>query len=293
LGKETTITYLQSILNFLKYQEFIRSASVHTLRAYKIDLMQAFEACKTYKVPKNGNELLRECRRAQMAWSQSSLSTRNRKAATLKSYLGYLFDQGVIQRDLSLQIQAPKVPKRIPHFISMDEAISCLRSFNDQDLREEKILFLLLYGGGLRVSEACKLQTRDINFKKRSLRILGKGNKERLIVLPKNVCEVLQSISNNSPFIWGECPLAPRKAYSWIQNRGLKAGLIKPLHPHTLRHSFATHLLSSGANLRTLQELLGHESLGATEKYTHLSVDHLARTLEKHHPLGSGTKSKK
>ena len=93
--------------------------------------------------------------------------------------------------------------------------------------------------------------------------------------------------SFNNEYVFGETALNPRTAYEMIRQSGARAGLLQPLHPHALRHSFATHLLSSGANLRTLQELLGHESLTATEKYTHLGIDQLARTMERVHPLGN------
>ncbi|MNT36365.1 Tyrosine recombinase XerD [compost metagenome] len=96
---------------------------------------------------------------------------------------------------------------------------------------------------------------------------------------------------DDGAFVFGNEALNPRTAYEIIRQSGLRAGLLQPLHPHALRHSFATHLLSSGANLRTLQELLGHESLQATEKYTHLGIDQLARTMENIHPLGSKLKT--
>ena len=156
----------------------------------------------------------------------------------------------------------------------------------------EKLLFLLLYGTGLRVSEACALKWAQIDLKSRTLRVRGKGSKERIVAFPKSLVPLFQKAqkihkveSKASSTIWGDKELSTRKAYDWIRNRGAKAGLMRPIHPHALRHSFATHLLVSGANLRTLQELLGHESLQATEKYTHLGIDQLARTLEKHHPL--------
>ena len=96
----------------------------------------------------------------------------------------------------------------------------------------------------------------------------------------------LRKIHKDDVYIFGDKPMDSRAAYALIRTRGAKAGLLRPLHPHALRHSFATHLLSSGANLRSLQELLGHSSLQATEKYTHLSLNQLARTLEKTHPFG-------
>jgi len=113
--------------------------------------------------------------------------------------------------------------------------------------------------------------------------------------LPDLGIEILKKLKKltDDDFVFGIEPLNPRVAYEWVRTRGAKAMLMKPLHPHALRHSFATHLLSSGANLRTLQELLGHESLQATEKYTHLGIDQLARTMEMHHPLNMTEKRKK
>lgn len=228
-----------------------------------------------------------------MTWADLSPASRNRKAATLKSFLGYLFQEGLIETDLSLQLQTPSVPRKIPNFLSVDEILSCLKSFDDNENPQEKALFLLIYGAGLRVSEACNLRWRDFHPQQRSLRIRGKGNKERIAILPINVAEALGSLINKELFVWGPQALGTRTAYEWIRSRGKKAGLIRPLHPHALRHSFATHLLSSGANLRTLQELLGHESLTATERYTHLGVDQLARTMESHHPLGQAQLKRK
>jgi integrase/recombinase XerC/integrase/recombinase XerD len=182
------------------------------------------------------------------------------------------------------------VPRKIPNFISVDEVLSVLQSFEkDPEPKDlEKLLFLLLYGTGLRVSEACNLKWSEVDLDQRVLRIKGKGNKERLVAFPKTVRDILSrmKMDRSDLSVWGKSGLSTRKAYDWIRNRGALAGLMRPIHPHALRHSFATHLLASGANLRSLQELLGHESLQATERYTHLGVDQLARTMENHHPFG-------
>ncbi len=280
--------------NFLKYLKNIESCSDLTLKAYILDLNQAFPDFHRpgKKLMWSENELLDQARIALNGWGKLSLASRNRKSATLKSFFGYLFQENRIERDLAAQIHSPKVPKKIPHFISVDEVISVLKSFDrdttdTSDTSQEKLLFLLLYGSGLRVSEACNLEWKNIDLSQRVLRVKGKGDKERLVAIPKPVSEILKKAERTSVSIWGDSGLSTRKAYDWIRNRGAKAGLLRPIHPHALRHSFATHLLASGANLRTLQELLGHESLAATEKYTHLGVDQLARTLENHHPFGT------
>lgn len=282
--------------------DLVKSASPLTLKAYQKDLEQAFGTEATPKGPfqVGEEELLAHAREALNAWAPLSLASRNRKSATLKSFFSWLYQEHLTDRDLSIQVTCPKVPKKLPHFLSVDEALAVLHSYenptftrnrNDtlQPLRD-KTLFLLLYGGGLRVSEACNLKWSDVHFATRSLRLIGKGGKERLVILPSLATEVLNKLQqkvSSEEYVFGPEPLNPRVAYEWVRLRGAKAQLMKPLHPHALRHSFATHLLSSGANLRTLQELLGHESLQATEKYTHLGVDHLARTLEAHHPLSN------
>lgn len=292
----------ENIDKYMKYMEFIKSASPLTLRHYRLDLTQALAVLKTEaKAPEFPTslpeaELLPQSRAAFSGpWSHLSLASRNRKAATLKSFFGWAFREGLLEKDLATQIICPKVPKKLPHFLSVDEILAVIGVLREEELRdlEEKVLFLLLYGGGLRVSEACSLRWHEVHVATRTLRVKGKGNKERVIVLPQMVNTVLQKLRGrqSGDFVFGEAPLHTRKAYEIIRRLGARAGLLQPVHPHALRHSFATHLLSSGANLRTLQEMLGHESLQATEKYTHLGIDQLARTMEKLHPLGRRRKS--
>lgn len=291
----TAFKLTENIDKYLKYMTFVKSASPLTIKHYTLDLKQAFNYDKSSSLKKQMSEaeLLATARGAFNQWAHLSLASRNRKAATLKSFFSWAFDEGLTEKDLSLQITCPKVPKKLPHFLSVDEALAVLKSFDShKDLPlKEKVLFLLLYGGGLRVSEACNLKWADIQAAQKVLRVKGKGSKERVVALPTLTLEVLLRWKKESSFneyVFGEKALNPRTAYEMVRQSGLRAGLVKPLHPHALRHSFATHLLSSGSNLRTLQELLGHESLQATEKYTHLGVDQLARTMEKLHPLGKG-----
>lgn len=284
-----------NIDKYLKFMCFVKSAAPLTIKHYTLDLKQAFDYDKESRFPGELSEtdLLAKARAAFNHWAHLSPASRNRKAATLKSFFSWAFSEGLTENDLSFHITCPKVPKKIPHFLSVDEAISVLKSFDGQNqtLLKEKVLFLLLYGGGLRVSEACNLKWSEIQFPQKVLRITGKGSKERVCSLPSLVFQNLELWKKEScfdEFVFGETPLNQRTAYDMIRQSGGRAGLLKPLHPHALRHSFATHLLSSGANLRILQELLGHESLQATEKYTHLGIDHLARTMESIHPLGKG-----
>jgi integrase/recombinase XerC/integrase/recombinase XerD len=305
----------QNISKYMKFMAFVKSASPLTLRAYWLDLQQAFKIPKESITPHWGpqtagqfvaegepfsasgpvwteEELLDRARGAFQIWGKLGLASRNRKAATLKSFLGWAYSECLLERDLSERIICPRVPQKMPHFLSVDEVVALLESFKAEELTSqnlrEQVLMLLLYGGGLRVSEACQVSWSRIDFDRRLIRVMGKGSKERLVPLPAPSMNALKKLktSSENEFVFGPEVLNPRTAYDWVRRRGEKAGLLQQLHPHALRHSYATHLLSGGANLRTLQELLGHESLRATEKYTHLGIDQLARTMEKSHPLG-------
>jgi site-specific recombinase XerD len=293
-----SIKVVQITHNYLKYQENIKSVSALTLKAYRIDLNQAFT--DKLDLVCSYEDLWNLVRPSLGRWGNLSLASRNRKIATLKSFFGWLYEQKLLETNYSNQLICPKVPKKIPDFLSVDEAISVINHINlslkqsdDEKLihhtLNQKTLFLLLYGGGLRISEACNLKWADVNFKEKRILILGKGNKERYAVLPSfcihHLSTMFKQREPKNIFVFGDNPLNPRIGYEIIRMIGASSGLIKTLHPHSLRHSYATHLLTSGTNLRTLQTLLGHESLQATEKYTHLSVDHLARLIEQTHPL--------
>jgi site-specific recombinase XerD len=303
------------IRNYLYFMEFVESASELTLRSYKVDLGQAFGSFIETSNSPNGSfpterltpipdekeaELLEKARSAQRSWAALSPASRNRKAATLKSLFGWLHREGLLRRDLAAIIHGPKVPTRLPKHLSVDEAISLLRSCESRQLESTEafdtfVLVSLLYGGGLRVSEACQLKFQDIDFEQCTCRVQGKGSKQRVIALPGLALQALRKAGSKrglSNYLFGESPLSPRVAYEWVRKAGVSAHLLRPLHPHALRHSYATHLLRSGANLRVLQALLGHATLQATSRYTHVGLDQLARTLESHHPLGEESKDK-
>ncbi|MEK6555665.1 MAG: tyrosine-type recombinase/integrase [Bdellovibrionota bacterium] len=245
-------------------------------------------------------------RKAQIEWGGLSPASRNRKYATLKSFFRWAREEGYLEENFGELLISPKVPQKIPHFISVDEVMSLLKSLDSRKSKtkiRDRALLLLLYGGGLRVSEACNLKWEQVDLKQRSLTISGKGGKSRKVVLVDIAAQALQKMQfdqgrhqkqsdNHTRYIFGEKPLDTRSAYEIVRQAGAYAGLLKPLHPHALRHSYATHLLSSGTDLRILQELLGHESLTATQKYLHLSLDKLARTMENNHPLGDKSKGK-
>jgi site-specific recombinase XerD len=290
----------------LKYLTHQKTSSGHTSKSYANDLGQFLAPFGVQKIlptpetsgssfqvvwkespgpmPKSDDPILSLIRAAQENWGTLSPASRNRKASTVRGFLKWLFAERYLSEDSSLRLVSCKVPRKLPHFISVDEALSLIQSMPPG---VERSLVLLLYGGGLRISEACGLRWKDLVRESHSLRVHGKGDRMRIVALPELAWKALEGLPNLGAYVFhdGDGPISTRKAYEIVRQGGRKAGLLRPLHPHALRHSYATHLLTSGADLRILQELLGHRSLAATQKYTHLSLDHLARSMEKHHPL--------
>lgn len=306
-------------IEFLNFQALSLNAQLLTSKSYAIDLGQFLEPVRKgkiiYSVAKEryewtGPSTVSESEtwteanfmdlvtQAQNRWAPLSPASRQRKSACLKSFSRWLFENGHIENDLNQRIMTPRVRTKLPHFISVDEALSlinCLKGHLEKasakdrpNLLRDLVLILLLYGGGLRVSEACQLKWSAVDISTRTLRVTGKGGKERRVTVPPLTAWALSEFkAEPSEFVFGAKPLPIRSAYAIVRKWGQKAQLMKPLNPHALRHSFATHLLTSGTDLRILQEILGHQSLAATQKYTHLNLQQLAQTLETHHPLAS------
>lgn len=288
-------------LNLLKDQ---KKCSDHTLRAYCGDFIQIFspflEEQKFYRgfpfkytgsdATCDEGELLGLAIEGLKSMKSQGNSSRARRIASLRSFFKYLGDEGLIENDIGSRLKAPKVAPKLPRHLSVDEILALTSTLSknleaDRPNADSQIrLFLLLYGGGLRISEALELNWSQVSADGRTLRVSGKGGKERLATLPGNIASYFQrSPRTNGSVVMDR--LNSRTAYEWIRQLGVQAGLLRPIHPHALRHSYATHLLTGGADLRILQELLGHESLAATQKYTHLDLDHLSFQMEMHHPL--------
>lgn len=299
------------VSKYLKYLDLQKTARPNTIKSYASDLSQFLQplgvqkflyaptdpgsnfqivwekvsgARTTYNIEAELRELIRK---GQKRWANLEPSSRNRKWACISGFCRWLYETKAIERDLSFMVIAPKVPIKLAHFLSVDEVLNLLKVPHEPEVLA---LILLLYGGGLRVSEACDLTWANLDLKRQVARIQGKGGRERLIALPEMVGAMLNRLQRKGAYILGgQEPLAPRKAYQWVHEAGARAALLKPLNPHALRHSYATHLLTAGTDLRVLQELLGHSSLAATQRYTHLNLDHLARSLENHHPLSASS----
>jgi site-specific recombinase XerD len=288
------LNFTEIIVKFLETLAMEEQKAPLTLVAYSNDLKQVFAEKQELTVL----ELNLTVTKFLRSISHLSPATRGRKIATLKKFYQFLKLNNIVD-EAHPHLVTPKNPQRLPNFLTVDEAIAVLKSFETlpveaearQRAQRQHVLFLLLYGAGLRVSEACNLTWQAVNLSRREMRIVGKGNKERAISFPLLLLKKLASVreTQQQKYIWGEQPLNTRTAYNDITACGLNAGLSHHIHPHALRHSFATHLLNDGADLRVIQEMLGHSNLGATERYTHVTLNQLSQTLEKFHPLSKKT----
>lgn len=231
-----------------------------------------------------------------------------RKVATVRSFFRFLHRRDLVPENVAARLRAPKAPRPLPRFLTVDEAFRVVEAPRTETARDEALCFRdraileLLYGAGLRVAELCGLRCDDVDLRARLVRVLGKGDKERIAPFGPPAAEALEVwlearetlIARSSARRAVEDALwlgvrGTRLTVRQVQNVVRRAGALGAgrgdLHPHALRHSFATHLLDAGADLRAIQELLGHASLATTQRYTHVSVDRLLAVYDKAHPL--------
>jgi site-specific recombinase XerD len=257
--------------------------SIETKRAYSADLKSFFQGMESL----SRAELLKKV----LHLAQYAPATRSRKIATVKGFLNWAFKNGSTDEDLSVIFGSVRVPIRLPNFISVDEALTLWKTLKSDVFGPRKknlqLLFLLLYGSGLRISEVAGLEASQTNLSTGAAQVLGKGKKWRWVPLIPYAVVLCKDISGKR-YLLESSPgqnFSVRTLHRHVKEIGQMANLSRPLHPHMLRHSYATHLLEGGAHLRAIQELLGHGSLQTTQKYTHITLDKLASTLEANHPL--------
>ena len=291
---------------FLDYMTVERGVSPNTLSAYRTDLSQLAEYLKTNHFNGNGSgwEDVDEDMMSQYLLHLHALeysdTTRARKVASSKSLFGFLLDEGIVARDPTENISSPRVGRSLPDTLSAEEVNSLLVSASKQDSHDsmrDHAMFELLYASGLRVTELVSLNLGDIDLDQGSVRCFGKGGKERVIPIHASAVAVLQRYidearpsfvkkdAERSLFLNRRGQRLSRQGF-WLilKAHAKRAGITKKITPHTLRHSFATHLLQGGAPLRHVQELLGHSSITTTQVYTHLTSEHVRTEYDKSHP---------
>lgn len=286
-----------STLSFLNFCRIEKGLSANSLEAYTADLSRFTEHFKdSAQLP--GTE---ELRHYLDHLYRSGLSNRSiaRHLTTLRSLYGFLLREGVLTTDPTEYLGSPKQWQKIPNFLNLEE-INRLIEAPDRatptGLRDRAMMHLL-YASGLRVSELCKVGMGDLDASLGVVRTLGKGNKHRLVpvgraaldairdYLDKGRSQLLKGRSSKYLFITARGGCLTRQGF-WklLASHGRKAGIFHGLTPHVLRHSFATHLLEGGADLRSVQVMLGHADISTTQIYTHVMRSRLRDTVEKHHP---------
>jgi len=273
--------------DFLKYLKVGKGFSNHTVKNYKIDLEDFFKYVKDQKVDAS---LVREYLKFLYEKKYSS-RTISRKVSTLKSYYKYLESENIIDDNPLELISNPKIEKTLPNYLNYED-LERLLSAPDITKKEglrDALLLEMLYSSGCRVSEISNIKIKDINFKDRKIIILGKGNKERYVFygskcenllnkyLEKEVHEYLFTNKHGNR-------LNERTIRKIVEDNAKKARLEVHVTPHTLRHTYATHLLNDGADLKSVGDLLGHENLSTTQIYTHVSNERLRRVYLSAHP---------
>ncbi len=286
------------VKDFIYYLQTERGLSGNTVESYKSDVLSFLETTK-----KNIKDINREDIKnylCSLHSSNFSTATIARKTSSLRMFFLFHLGEGLIEATPMNNVQSPRTEKRLPKFLSTDEVAKLIESVNGDfkySMRDKAILELL-YGCGLRVSELLNIRREDIFLKEDFIRVKGKGSKERIIPLGSKAKKALIK------YITEERPTLDKKksAFLFLTRRGnklsrmglwkrfreylLKSGITKNCTPHTLRHSFATHLLERGASLRTVQLLLGHSDISTTQIYTHVDRNYLREILTSYHPRG-------
>jgi len=223
-----------------------------------------------------------------------------RKLSSLRSFFRYLVKHGVIKDNPTDTILTPKQSKTIPAYLTVDDMFRLLDSIKANTLPglRNRAIFEVLYSSGLRVSELAGMNTFDVDFTNHVIHVFGKGSKERIVPVGKKAIDAIKAyrerlqkeknikIDKNGPlFLNKNNGRLTTRSIARILNKVVKeCGLLTPVSPHALRHTFATHMLDAGADLRVVQELLGHKSLSTTQKYTHVTIDRLMEIYDKAHP---------
>lgn len=290
---------------FFEYLRFEKRYSPHTLLSYQTDLRQFAEYLQVeYELaePVQADHTLIRGWVVSLMQQELDPRTVNRKIACLRSYYKFLLQTGVAMRNPMLRIKSPKVAKKLPDFVPEDSLNGLLNSFEFPEtfagVRDQLVLELL-YGTGIRLSELIGIHHDDMSLPGHTVRVTGKGNKQRIVPLNPTLLGVLDKYLAQKQQEFGTAdnvrrallvtdkgdPLYEKFVYRTVKHYLSQITTASSQqHPHVLRHSFATHLLSKGADLNAIKELLGHANLAATQVYTHLSIDKLKAVFEQAHP---------
>lgn len=278
--------------DFLAHLAVERQGSAHTQDAYRRDLaaLSAW-AGERDLLALTGHDL----RAFVAAEHRRGLSPKSlqRRLSACRSLYRWLLKQGRLQASPADGVRAPKAPRKLPQVLDVDEAVQLVELPTDAPLGlRDRALLELFYSSGLRLSEVCALRWRDLDFDGGLVTVLGKGSKQRIVPVgshARNALQAWREDSAGSPdgFVFpgrGGAQISARTIQLRMKQLAMRQGVLKRIHPHLLRHSFASHVLESSGDLRGVQELLGHADIATTQIYTHLDFQHLAKVYDAAHP---------
>lgn len=292
--------FINSYKDYLKLE---KSLSGNTVEAYLKDINKFMEFLVSNGIDGDPEKVTQENIRSfidLLNEAGMSASSQARALSGIKSFFKYLLIQDEIEKDPSALIETPKIGRKLPVVLSPEEVTALISAVdvNSETGHRNKAILEVLYGGGVRVSELVNLRLTDVHFEEEFIKVRGKGNKERLIPMGKNAKDAIVSYlqnyrgtlkigkdSENVLFLNRRGHKMTRvMIFTIIKDLAIKIDLGKSISPHTFRHSFATHLIEGGADLRAIQDMLGHESITTTEVYTHLDKEFLKDTIIRFHP---------
>ncbi|MCX7828468.1 MAG: tyrosine recombinase XerC [Thermanaerothrix sp.] len=281
------------------FLEYLRSLnrSDHTVINYGVDLGQFaeyLEGAGVVEIPQISRDHVRGYLRSLLGYGFAKTSAL-RKLSSIRGFTGYLKEMGVIQEDPCLGVRGPRSPQGLPRAISYDEVKRLIEEGPEgKDAFRDRLVLEVLYGSGLRVSELCALDWDDVDLEERWLRVSGKGSKGRMVPFGFPVQGLLRAwrdVTGGSgplfPGKRGALRMTSRTVHRIVTGCAKRVGLWG-VSPHTLRHSFATHMLEGGASLRVVQELMGHESLVTTQRYLDITAERMKESYQLSHPRAGG-----
>ncbi len=298
---------IQQIIEFLDYIKYIRVFSEKTVINYTIDLRQFLNHLSKNEI--HLKDITKKALRKYLVYMHKekfSVRSIHRKISSLKSFFKYLSRMGYVENNPALTLNYPKLEKKLPEILSINEIENLVDSFTPSTPMEkrDKTIIEMLYSSGIRVGELTGLDIGDVDLLSKTIRVIGKGKKERIAFLTTSALRSLKQYLDvrdklyenvkNSPKIPEEenplflslkgTRLHPTSVYTIIKKYSKLITSGKKVSPHTFRHSFATHIMNNGADIRLVQELLGHENISTTQIYTHVSKERLRDVYRQYHP---------
>jgi integrase/recombinase XerC len=297
--------------DFIKHLKYERNSSAHTLRNYESDLVQFYDYVSPPTDQGDRPEVnLREIDHlvirdymATLYENKKKKSSIHRKVASLRTFFRYLCREGVLEVNPARLVSSPRVERKLPNHLTIEQMVKFIETPETESVlgKRDRAILELLYASGIRVSELVNLNLPDIDFNQQTLRVKGKGRKERVVPFGEHAKRALQEYLGVRSELMAEAEpdkldalavfmnyqgtrITTRSVGRMVDKYVKQCAAIHHISPHSLRHSFATHLLDAGADLRAIQELLGHVRLSTTQQYTHVSMDKLMEVYDKSHP---------